>query len=88
MCVLDGNCQYLNTLYNYLEDSGNSAQSVLLFLGDKMQKFLTTHNIDAYRKTFDEVQQIYHNFLRNNPEIEGVWGEKSTDDNIWWMKGY
>jgi len=31
MYVLDGNRQYLNNLYDYLEDSGNSAQSVLLF---------------------------------------------------------
>ena len=31
MFVTERNRQYLNTLYDYLEDSGNSAQSVLLF---------------------------------------------------------
>jgi hypothetical protein len=55
---------------------------------DKMQKFLDTHNINATQKTFDEVQQIYHNFLRTNPEMPGVWGESAKDDNAWWMKGY
>ena len=32
MYRLEGNSQYLNTLYDYLEDSGNSAQNVCLLL--------------------------------------------------------
>lgn len=30
MYVLEGNVQYLNILYDYFKESGNSAQSVLL----------------------------------------------------------
>jgi len=62
--------------------------TILASKSDKMQKFLTANNINTIGKTFDIIQQTYHQFLRDNPEIEGVWGEKSTNPHAWWMKGY